>query len=169
MFRRFKESLTCVKEGYIAIIIIFIISIAGFSLLGQVYSDTVARELIGAMLPALQTLSFAVITSAATVISLMMAVLGFARRMENEFDHDFYLRIWFIATIATVALVISALLLLLITIPMIEADALQTWYSITYWVLVVITSSLMALLVGMIISLYRTLFSLISISAPSWD
>lgn len=159
----------CVREAYVAIAIVFIIAIAGFLLLGRIYSNTLARGLIDAMLPAMGTLCFAVITSASTVITLLMAVLGFANRMDNEFDHPFYVRIWFIATIATVALIMSSLLLLLITIPIIEADTLRVWYTAIYWVIVFFASSMMALLVGMIVSLYRTLFGLISLTSPGWE
>ncbi len=169
MLQRLKESVLCVREGYIAITIVFLLALAGFFLVGRVYTDTLARGLIQAMLPAIQTLCFAVITSASTVITLLMAVLGFARRIDNEFDRAFYIRIWFIATIATVSLVMGAMLLLMVTIPIIEAETLQTWYRVAYWVIVVSASTMMSLLVGMIVSLYRTLFGLISIASPAFE
>lgn len=167
MLSRFKESFLCVREGYITIIIIFLIAIGGFFLVGRVYTDTLARGLIEAMLPAMRTLSFAVITSASTVITLLMAVLGFARRVDKEFERSFYIRIWFIATIATIAIIVSALLLLLVSIPIIEAETLRTWYRVTYWVIVFCASTMIASLIGMIVSLYRTIFGLISIATPA--
>ena len=169
MLRKLKESIFCVKEGYIAIVIVLMLALGGFFLVGRVYTDTLARGLIEAMLPSMRTLCFAVITSASTVITLLMAVLGFARRMDNEFDRAFYIRIWFIATIATASLILGAMLLLLISIPIIEAETLQTWYRVTYWVIVVCASTMMALLVGLIVSLYRTLYGLISIASPDFE
>lgn len=169
MFRRFKQSIVHVREAYIAIALVFVIAMTGFFFVGRIYSDTLARGLIEAMLPAVSTLCFAVITSASTVITLLMTVLGFARRMDNDFDRAFYIRIWFIATLATVSLVMGALLLLLITIPITEAESLATWYTIIYWQIVVFSSAMMAMLVGMIISLYRTIVGLISLSTPEWE
>jgi len=169
MLKRFGESIKYVKEAYIAIVIVFIIAVVGFLLVGRIYTDTLARGLIEAMLPAMSTLCFAVITSASTVIALLMTVLGFATRMDNDFDHPFYVRIWFIATIATIALIMASLLLLLITIPIIEADTLNLWYKAIYWVIVFFSSSMMSLLVGMIVSLYRALFGLISLTSPGWQ
>ena len=93
MLKRFKESVQYVKEAYISSAIVFGIAIFGFFLVGRIYNNTLARGLIEAMQPAVGTLCFAVITSASTVITLLMAVLGFARRSDNNFDHDFYIRI----------------------------------------------------------------------------
>lgn len=169
MLRRFKQSLFSAREAYIAIVVVFLIAMLGFFLVGRIYNDTLARGLIEAMLPPIGTLCFAVITSSSTVITLLIAVLGFAGRMDNEFDHTFYVRIWFIATLATISLIMSSLLLLLITIPITEADSLSTWYTIIYWQIVVVASSMVAILIGMIVSLYSTLFSLISLSSPSWE
>src|SRR5690606_1838635 len=120
------------------------------------------------MLPSMRTLSFAVITSASTLITLLMAVLGVARRMDSEFDRSFYKRIWYIATTASIVIIVSALLLLLVSIPIIEAETLTTWYRITYWIIVFCASSMISLLIGMIVSVYRTIFGLISIAAPDF-
>jgi|GEM_PF-3562015 len=169
MLRRLKASLSCVREAYIVGIIIFAISLTGFFLVGRIYSNTLARGLIEAMIPAMQTLSFAVITSATTIVSLLMAVLGFARRMDNEFDHNFYTRIWFIATLATISLVAASLLLLMVSIPITEAESLRTWYKVIYWVIVFTASTMMAILVSIIVSLYRTLYGLIGLAAPEWE
>lgn len=169
MYKRLKESLSCVREAYIAGIIVFLVAIIGFFLVGRIYSDTLARNLIDAMNPAVQTLCFAVITSATTIITLLMAVLGFARRIDNDFDQTFFIRIWFIATLTTTSLIIAAMLLLLISIPITEAETLRTWYTVIYWVIVICSSTMMAMLVSMIVSLHKTLVGLISMSSPGWD
>ena len=167
-----KQMITLIpyaRVSFGASVLVFFAAIAGFLLVGSIYSDTQARGLIEALNPAIQTLCFAVITSASTIIPLLLAILGIANRVDNEFNPVFYARIKIIATLGTLALISAALLLLFITIPITESDALRTWYNIAYYFIIVGSSWITALLVSIVITLYKTLSGLIEFLTPEFD
>lgn len=169
MFERLSDSFDCARESYIFGIITFVVAIIGYTSVGQVYGDTASRFLVEALIAPMDTLAFAVITSSATILSLLMAVLGFANRQDDAFSHAYYVRIWFISVVSIVSLLTASGLLLLISIPITETESLTRWYTIIYWVLVVTASSITALLVAEVIALFQAVTGLIEHSSPDWE
>ena len=158
------------KHSFIAGVIVFVISIAGFLFVGGVYSNsTEARGLIDAMNPSIRTLSFAGITTVSTILALLLTILGVARRMDNDFERDFYAYIKIIGLLGITALISSTLLLLFISIPVTEAENLRAWYSAIYIILIVATSWVAGLLVSIVVTLYTTIMTLITTLMPSFE
>ena len=135
-------------------------------LIVNVYSDTQARVMIESMSPSARTLSFAVMTASATIIPLMLTILSFASRLEREFDRIFYRQVKLISLMSSIALILSVLVLLILTIPVLESDSLQSWFRAIYYILVFCVSILAGLIVSVVLLLYRTVTDIIGIVQP---
>lgn len=136
-------------------------------LIGNIYSDTQARILIEAMAPSAQTLCFAVITASATIITLMLATLSFTYEVDNQFNTHFYRQLNVIALTSSIALVLAVVVLLMLTIPLTEAEALQSWFRMAYYLLIVCVASLSGLIVMIVLMLYKTMKDLIEVVSLS--
>jgi len=169
MIEQTKNIAHYAKKTTLVIAIVFSISLVGFFLVGQVYNDLQSRMLLDAIAPSLRTLCFAVITASATVIPLLMTMISLANRTERDFDPSFYIRIRIITFLGTVAIVAATLLLLVISIPITETDGLHQWYGITYVAVVTGASTISALLVGIVVTLYETIGGLLEHLIPKFD
>lgn len=169
MLDRLKDSTQCATESYVAGAVTFIVAFLGYLSVGQVYTETASSLRVEALIAPLDTLSFAVLTSSATVLSLLMAALGFANRQDKGFSHAYYVRIWFISVVAIISLVMASGLLLLISIPITESENLSNWYNAIYWVIVTTSSVIIALLVAEVVALFQAVEGLINHFAPSWQ
>lgn len=149
--------------------LVFVLAIFSAYLIGSVYSDTQARGLIEAMAPSARTLCFAVITASATIIPLMMALLSFSRQVDNDFELQFFDQLKLIVLTSSGALVLSVIVLLMLTIPLTESEALRSWFSVAYYLLIFGVSMIAGLIVAVVIMLYRTLTDLIHLIQPSID
>ncbi|GAB4522383.1 MAG: hypothetical protein OHK0046_34830 [Anaerolineae bacterium] len=145
---------------------VFMLTLLGAVLIGNVYSDTLARGLIEAMAPSIHTLGFAVIATSATVIALMPTFITFAQGLHNNFNAYFYAQVRLIALMCCVALITSVIMLLILTIPLTETDTLSIWFSIVYYFLILCVAVTSAMVVGVIIMLYKTLTDLLNIALP---
>jgi hypothetical protein len=149
------------KESFILSVITFVLAMAGFLLVGSIYSDLRARALIEGLAPAIHTLCFAVITASATIIPLLLTILSVADRLRTDFDKTFYARVEIIAMLGTIAIASATLLLLFITIPVTENDQLYTWFSAAYYIIIFGASWISALLIGIVSTLYNALMGVI--------
>jgi len=160
-------TLSSTRRALIGGSIIFAGAIIGAFFIGGIYSDTQARQLIAAMAPSLRTLCFAIITASATVISLLLTTVGFSHRLDNDFDPHFYQVVKLIAKLSSASLILSVSVLLTLTIPMTESEALRPWFSATYYVLVFCSALLAAFIVATIILLYQTVNNIIHVVHPT--
>ncbi|MCA9913590.1 MAG: hypothetical protein KC496_09590 [Anaerolineae bacterium] len=148
-------------QAYIGGGIIFLAAIIGAFFIGRIYSDTQARDLIEAMAPSLRTLCFAIITAAATMISLLLTTVSFTHQIDNTFDKSFYGQIRLIARLSTIALILAVSVLLALSIPLTESDALRPWFSAAYYLLTLAAATLAAFIVATIILLFQTMSDII--------
>lgn len=169
MFRYAKSLTQHAKSTATVIVFVFALAMIGFFLVGRVYSQTQSRVLLEAISPSLRTLCFAVITTSATIIPLLMTMVSLARKSEDKFDETFYIQLKIITWLGTVALVSAALLLLVISIPITENEQLRQWYGFVYMAVVTGASTISALLVGIIITLYQSMQGLIEQLTPQFD
>ena len=154
--------MTSMKQALFGGITIFVVALIGTLLIGRIYSDVQAKGMIEAMAPSIRTLSFAIITASATVISLLLTTVGFAQRIESEFDSQFYEQIKMIARLCSISLILSVSVLLTLTIPLTEAEALRSWFTAAYYLLIFCSATLAALVVSTIILLFQTMNHIIS-------
>lgn len=168
MLQQTKNLTHYARSTTVIIVCVFVLSMIGFSIVGRVYSETQSRVLLEAIAPSLRTLCFAVITTSATIIPLLMTMISLARKVENDFDETFYIRLKIITWLGTVALMSATLLLLVISIPITETDGLRQWYGILYLFVVMGASAIASLLIGIIVTLYKTMQGLLDHLTPSF-
>lgn len=147
-------------------VIIFILAMIGFIVVGQVYSDIQSRQLLEAIAPSVRTLCFAVITTSATIIPLLMTMISLARKTDDEFDETFYIRLRIITFLGTLAIISATLLLLVISIPVTESDNLSNWYGAIYGAVVMGASAIASMLVSIVVTLYETMGGLLQYLTP---
>ncbi|MGB1286539.1 MAG: hypothetical protein ACPG7F_08405 [Aggregatilineales bacterium] len=166
------QTITRISHIRVALVfggVVFLLTIMGALLISNVYSDSQARNLIEAMAPSARTLCFAIITAVATINSLMLTTLSFSHQLDNEFKHHFYHQLRLIAFIGAIALILSVIVLLMLTIPLTESEALREWFTVAYYLLVGGVAGVAGLTIVLIVMLYRTLSHLIKIVMPDLD
>lgn len=122
--------------------------------LGRYYSDIEAGQLLDAMTESALFLNAAITTGSATIIALMLTLLGLTRHVHDHFQRAFHDRVRTIAWLATVALLGALIVLVTMTIPVVESEAISTsWYRGLWWTF----SGAIALVSGLFVSVVLTL------------
>jgi hypothetical protein len=135
--------------------------------IGRYYSGGEARELIAAMTDSALFLNAAIATGSATIIALMLTLLGLARDAHDEFRRAFHDRIRTIAWLATVALVGAVLLLVTLTIPVVESEAIPVhWYRNLWWAFSGLIALVSGLFVSVVITLLVTVIGAVGVLGP---
>ncbi len=146
------------------------LALSGNFLVGHIYSGLEARRFIEAMLPTTQTLTFASITASSTILALMLTLISFTRKLENEFDMFFYRRIKNIGLLSCIALITSILLLLFLSVPVQESDKIPvTWYKIIYYTIISLSALISGLVVTIVLMLFNAISGLIDVVCPDAD
>lgn len=138
-----------------------VVSIAGSTMVGQV-SGGEGRLLVEAMLPSTRFLCIAVMTASATILALMLTALGLSRNAPTPLRSSHYKRVEQIALFDSATFVLATLLLLILTIPIGESTTLPgEWYTIAYYVVLVLSSLLGGMLISVILMIYGTIRDLV--------
>lgn len=82
------------------------------------------RILLEAMLPSVRFLCSSVMTATATILSLMLALLGFSSNTDQDLDGGFYGQVKAISLVDTIVFIGATVLLLSISIPLNKSDDL---------------------------------------------
>lgn len=139
-------------------------------LVGAVYSQADAVQLIESLARSGLYLGSAIATSSATILALMLTLLGLTRKMDTDFDKEVFVRIDRIGLLSTIGLCGALGMLLILTLPVGEFDQLpKRWFPILYNVLVGITGILTGLLISTVLLLFTTLRRVISRVTPTDD
>lgn len=147
-----------------------LLAIGSRFLIGSVYSDADAVQLIEALSRSGLYLGAAIATASATILALMLTLLGFARRLDEDFDRDVYQRINRVGFLSTVSLCFALLLLLFLTLPVGEFTEIpDRWFPWMYNVLVVFVGVLTGMLITTVLLLYTTLRHVTASITPSED
>lgn len=139
------------------------ISLAIRFFVGQVYGGGEAIKLIEALSSSSLRLAAVIATSSATILALMLTILGLAREAANDFNMKLYHRIDVIAFLSTASLCGAILLLLLLSLPVGQFDNIpSSWFTVFYYVLVTLIAGLSGLLISIILMLFSTIRSVIT-------
>lgn len=139
-------------------------------LIGTVYSDADAVQLIEALSRSGLYLGAAIATASATILALMLTLLGFTRRLDEDFDRTVYRRINRVGFLSTISLCCALLLLLFLTLPVGEFTELpDRWFPWMYNILITFTGVLTGLLITTVLLLYTTLRHVTASITPSED
>src|SRR5690606_2002435 len=105
-------------------------------LIDTLFSYTQAQGMSEAMAESTRTPCLAIITASATIIPLTLTMLSFIHEVDRDFDVAFYAQIQTIVFLSSSALILSVLILLMLSIPLVESDAFQGWFKVMYYVLI---------------------------------
>lgn len=132
--------------------------------------DFEARQLLDATLPTIRFLCSAIITASATILALMLTLLGLSFSTEHRLSGDHYRRIRRIARYDAVALVGALLFLVLLSMPVAESEKFPpAWFDWLYYGVLGIASLLAGWLAAIVFMLYDTISDLVEVSGLRRD
>lgn len=136
-----------------AVVTILVVMLSRLAI-GRYYSGVEARELLLHMGDAALYLGAAVATGSATIIALMLTLMGLMREARDEFQRAVHDRIRTIAWLSAISLLGSLLLLVFLTVPVVESNEIATgWYRTLWWAY----SGGIAIVSGLFVSVVLTL------------
>ncbi|MFS4446537.1 hypothetical protein [Maribacter sp. 2307UL18-2] len=145
--------------GAISMIIILL----GTILLGRL-SGYEAKILIKNSLDGLNTLCNTIALASATILALLLTLLGLSSNAKSKLKKDHYRHVLQIAKLDTVIFIASVITFLLFNLPITESDNIpENWFNTLYYISLGISSLLSAALIVVVLMLYNTVVSIIKI------
>lgn len=139
-------------------------------LIGQVYTGWEARQLLESVTSSALYLGGSVVTASATILALMLTMLGLTKKSNGEFDSLFFKRIERIGLLSTISLIAGVLLLLFLSVPVQKADEVPAfWYTVIYYILITFIAGLAGLVVSIVLMLLNSITSLIDVIRPTME
>ena len=123
-----------------------------------------AKELIKASIGGLNTLCNTIVLASATILALMLTLLGVSTGTSSQLKKDHYNHIMRIAKIDTVIFVAALLSFLLLNLPVTESENIPpNWFKVIYYVTLGISTILSSTLIVVVLMLYSTIVNIIKI------
>ncbi len=140
-----------------------IVALIGGYAVGQI-SGYEARVLLEATLPTTRFLCSAVMTATASILALMLTLLGLSSGSNVTLKPAHYIRVRRIAFLDLIAFIIATLFLLLLSVPVSESDTVPpSWFTAVYYAVLGISSALGGLLISTVLMLYDTVKDVIQV------
>ncbi len=137
--------------------------LAGSILLGNL-SGYEAKVLIKNSLAGLNTLCNTIVLASATILALLLTLLGLSAESKSRLKKDHYNHVLQIAKFDTVVFVVSLLSFLLFNLPVTESDNVPAnWFSTIYYIALSISALISAALIVVVLMLYNTVVNIIKI------
>ncbi len=125
------------------------------------------KLLIESMLPSTRFLCSSVMTATATILSLMLTMLGFTSATDRDLTPEFYGHIRNIALADAVVFSAATLLLLCVSVPINESDKVPVhWFAGIYYFTLFATALIGGALISIVLMLYRAVAGIIAIFHP---
>ncbi|WP_112376845.1 hypothetical protein [Flagellimonas maritima] len=148
-----------ITGGVVALIVIGI----GMYLLGNL-SGYEAKELIKSSISGLNTLCNTIVLASATILALMLTLLGVSAGTSSKLKDDHYHHVMEIAKVDTVIFIASLLFFLLFNLPVAESDNIpENWFSTIYYISLGVSTILSSALIVVVLMLYNTIVNIIKI------
>lgn len=127
-------------------------------------SGAEALHLLGRVVDVLPYFCASAMTASATILALMLTLLGFGGHTDVKFSKRYFVRVRLVGRLAAIVFVFSMLLLLFVTIPLPDSDkANKDWFVSLYYITAAAASTLGGIMVFLILMLYRTVADVIEI------
>lgn len=137
--------------------------------LGSV-GDVEARGILESSMPTLRFIASTIATATATVLALMLTMLGLSQAMGTKLKHVHYQRIAQISWMSSLAIIGSVFLLIFLALPLGEAENFPTaWFETVYYVVIGWTALLGGLFFAIVISLLNAVRGVIAVIHPSME
>lgn len=120
-----------------------------------------AIALLHSILPTVRFLCSGVMTATATILALMLTMLGIAYQSNEKLTRLHYRRIRIIAVLDTAAFIGSTLLLLWLAIPLEQSEPVHRAMEAIYYAVTGLAAALGGLLVVVVLLLYEALHHMI--------
>ena len=147
-----------------------LIVLAGRLVIGRVYTDYEARSFLAAMTESTLYLNAALATASATILALMLTILGLTRHAHDAFERAFFRRIRTIAVLSTISLCGAIILLVGTSLPVEQSDGVPTaWWKGVYWAYTAATAAEVGLFIGIVLMLLGAIFGIIRVMQPGDD
>ncbi len=159
MLSYFKKNKKSIYGGLIAtaftIIAVFILgNLSGYE----------AKNLLQASLDGLNMLCNTIVLASATILALLLTLLGISSGSDSNLKEKHYLQVLNIAKFDVILFISALVMFQLFNIPITESDNVPAdWYEIIYWTTLVITSILCGMMIIVILMLYNTITNMITI------
>ncbi|MFP4378415.1 MAG: hypothetical protein ACLFP4_15330 [Spirochaetales bacterium] len=135
-----------------------LIALTVFFGLQRVFQELSFYQLLAAMQRSSTTLCFAGITSASTIMPLMLTIFSFAKNSSRDFSQSFYRRIKWIALFCVIAFFSGLITLTLLSSPVENVGNVDpVWFQVIYYSVVTGLSIMVGILVAIIIMLYHAI------------
>lgn len=154
-----KYTQRAVIGGLISLVII----LAGTFLMGKL-SGYEAKILIRHSLSGMHTLCNTISLASATILALLLTVLGISSGSKSKLKKDHYRHILQIAKLDTFVFVASVIIFLILNLPITESDNVPyNWFNFVYYISLAASSILSSLLIMVVLMLYNTIVNIINI------
>ncbi|AWG21610.1 hypothetical protein FFWV33_08720 [Flavobacterium faecale] len=151
------------KRAIIGGVISLAIMLLGSLVLGKL-SGYEAKVLIQKSLSGVNTLCNTIALASATILALLLTVLGISSNSRAKLKRDHYFHVLAIAKWDTAVFIASIVSFMLLNLPITETDAVPTyWYNYLYYTSLTISSILTSGLIVVVLMLYNTIVNMIEI------
>lgn len=139
------------------------IMLLGTFLLGEL-SGYEAKSLIKNSVTGVNTLCNTIALASATILALLLTILGVSSGSKSKLKEDHYKHILQIARLDTIVFISALISFLIFNLPVTESETVpDEWYDILYYTTLGISSILSAAIIVVVLMLYNTLSSIIKI------
>lgn len=126
-----------------------------------------AIKSIQEMRPSLRFTCSAILTATTTILTLILTLLSFTKKADEQFEGSHYNRVHWIARLSTIAFIAGIFLLLLLNLPMdASKEQISGWYNWLYYGFLGYGALLGGLMVTIVLMLYQTAASIIILFHP---
>ena len=140
-----------------------IVIVLGTVLLGKL-SGYEAKVLIKNSLDGLNTLCNTIALASATILALLLTLLGLSSNSKSKLKKDHYQHVLQIAKLDTVVFITAVMTFLLFNLPITESDNVpNNWFNVLYYMSLAVSSILSAALIVVVLMLYNTVVNIIKI------
>lgn len=145
-----------------------IIAFGGLVAVGRI-SPFRAIALLEAIVPTIRFLSSATLTGGITLLALMLTLLSFTATHTEDFTDVHYDRIRQISSLDALLIILSMVVLMVLSVPLEEAETLRRVYTWVYFTVVLLMSLLGGLLIAIVVMVNSTIRGLLRALHPDHD
>ena len=165
-----RELISCYRWPLMTFLAACLCGYGARSAIGRVYSAAEAVDLLNALSRAGLYLGSAIATASATIIALMLTLVGMIRRMDEDFDHSAYRDVAMVGRLSATTLLVSLFLLMAFALPIGEFDELPpAWFKNVYDGLFAGTVLMVGLSAATVVLIYTTLVRVMIKITPGKD
>lgn len=123
-----------------------------------------AKVLIKSSLTGLNTLCNTIVLASATILALMLTLLGVSSGTNSKLKNDHYMHIMQIAKLDTAIFIASLLFFLVFNLPVTESENIpSSYFDAIYYITIAVSAILSSALIVVVLMLYNTIINIIKI------